>query len=166
MTKEHELANWPTGLCDCFSDIEICEQGRQPCVLFDKNAKELGMLQDENPSAIYCCMCFGAYGLCGLIWLIYSVVSAYSRVAPVRTELRRRAGLKAAPCNDCLVVYCCGPCATCQEARVLKALKAGQAMHTPPPAQVMSKDVDGHTSTPDPKLKAAVMMPPRQQAVA
>lgn len=47
-------------LQDCFSDIEICEQGRQPCVLFDKNAKELGMLQDENPSAIYCCMCFGA----------------------------------------------------------------------------------------------------------
>lgn len=69
-----------------------------------------------------------ADGLCGLIGMGCAAVCAGSSLYMVRAALRARAGLKEAPCSDCLVVYCCGPCAACQEARILKvgAWGAGQ----------------------------------------
>ncbi|PRW56599.1 hypothetical protein C2E21_4501 [Chlorella sorokiniana] len=142
MAKGPELADWPTGLCDCFSDSDICVQGLLPCVLFDKNASKLGVLQDDNPCGQFCMMCTCAYGLCGLLGMGCAAVCASNHLFQVRDALRKRAGLKAAPCNDCLVVYCCGPCAACQEARVLKAMETEQAMHAAPSAQLMGKDAD------------------------
>lgn len=69
-----------------------------------------------------------ADGLCGLIGMGCAAVCAGSSLYMVRAAVRARAGLKEAPCSDCLVVYCCGPCAACQEARILKvgAWGAGQ----------------------------------------
>ena len=37
-----------------------------------------------------------------------------------RQDLRNKYGLREDPCNDCPTVFCCGPCALCQEARFLK----------------------------------------------
>jgi hypothetical protein len=40
-----------------------------------------------------------------------------------RRILRLRYGLAEEPCDDCLVITCCAPCAVCQAARELKIRK-------------------------------------------
>lgn len=140
-------------------------QGLLPCVLFEKNANKLGVLQDDNPCGEFCCMCTCACeaaccrgrsrgrrhahmlavfrdlchswhltadlpsladGLCGMLGMCCAAVCAATSLFQVRETLRSKAGLKVAPCNDCCVVYCCGPCAACQEARVLKVSWPGE----------------------------------------
>ena len=40
---------------------------------------------------------------------------------PYRTKIRQQYMLEETPCGDCLVHFCCEPCALCQEYRELEA---------------------------------------------
>lgn len=47
----------PTATQDCCSDQDTCVQGLLPCVLFGKNARKLGVLNEDDPCAAFCMMC-------------------------------------------------------------------------------------------------------------
>ncbi|KAK9114801.1 hypothetical protein Syun_021598 [Stephania yunnanensis] len=59
---------------------------------------------------------------CGSAGMIFCVLGcfAYLYSCTYRTKLRGLYSLSEDPCGDCLVHWCCAPCAICQEYRELK----------------------------------------------
>ncbi len=95
-------------LFDCCDDLETCFCGCCcPACLFGQNA--------ENIDGSNCCLMCCAYAVlspCYLCWIPHCMK---------REALRQKYGLKDDPnCSDCPAACCCGPCALCQEARLLK----------------------------------------------
>ncbi|KAL4857904.1 Cell number regulator 11 [Chlorella vulgaris] len=101
------MSAWPTGICGCFSDCGTCCCGTfcLPC-LYGENTEKLG----EGS-------CFGN---CCLYWVLSLLGCQCCLAAGPRGRLRAAHQLGPSPCGDCCTHCWCGPCAVCQEARVLK----------------------------------------------
>ena len=95
-------------MCGCLDDCETCCLGFfcTPC-LFGQNAEKI----DGSNCCLMCCI-YLLLAECYLCW-----VPHYMK----RKDLRQKYGLREDPsCGDCPTTLCCGPCALCQEARLLK----------------------------------------------
>ncbi|XP_071686361.1 protein PLANT CADMIUM RESISTANCE 3-like [Rutidosis leptorrhynchoides] len=103
-------ANWSTSLCACCSDVSnCCVTCWCPCITFGQIAE----IVDKGNTP------------CALHGGLYAVIQAFTCVGCLysclyRTKMRSQYGLREVPCNDCLVHFCCEPCALCQEYRELK----------------------------------------------
>lgn len=74
-----------------------------------------------------------------LIMEVFSLGCVCCVTFPKRTQLRKKYGLRPAPCHDCLV-HILTPCAICQEARELKyqeEMLQNAGTYTPPRLQKM-----------------------------
>ncbi|EFN58599.1 hypothetical protein CHLNCDRAFT_140784 [Chlorella variabilis] len=58
---------------------------------------------------------------CCLYWLLGVFCLDCCLAAPKRGRLRDNHALAPEPCGDCCVHCWCGPCAVCQEARLIKS---------------------------------------------
>ncbi|XP_078182055.1 cell number regulator 10-like isoform X2 [Carex rostrata] len=105
-----QLQPWTTGLFDRANDLENCViTFFCPCITFGQIAE----LADRGMTS-----CSGA----GLIWilLLYFTGCQWVYSWMYRAKLRAAYSLPEDPCHDCLVHFCCEPCALCQEYRELK----------------------------------------------
>ncbi|XP_010266903.1 PREDICTED: protein PLANT CADMIUM RESISTANCE 2-like [Nelumbo nucifera] len=104
------LLPWSTGLCDCCADVaNCCITCWFPCITFGQMAEII----DKGSVS------------CGTSALIYQVMALTTGCACMyscfyRRKLRQQYLLQESPCDDCLVHFCCEPCALCQEYRELK----------------------------------------------
>ncbi len=97
----------PGGLYNCFDDWRICCYGCWcTACLYGENAVQIDGSDYDEACCIYCC---SGQTPCAVIPLIDN-----------RRTLRLKYGLAEEPCDDCLVIFCCAPCAVCQAARELK----------------------------------------------
>ncbi|CAI0400930.1 unnamed protein product [Linum tenue] len=135
---------WTTGLFGCCEDPGSCvKTSCCPCITFGQNA----VILDRNDTT-----CFPS-GLLFCLLAQIGVACLYSY--PYRHRLREQYGLPEQPCGDCILHWCCGPCAVCQEYRELnnrdlnpsKGWEAhaarftnGSAMAPPPVAQGMPRN--------------------------
>ncbi|KAM3705434.1 hypothetical protein ACJW31_03G080300 [Castanea mollissima] len=102
---------WSSGLYDCCHDVSnCCLTCWCPCITFgriadivDKGSKTTGF------SEVVYALIANLIG-CGCLY-------SY----PYRTKIRQQYMLEEKPCGDCLVHFCCEPCALCQEYRELEA---------------------------------------------
>ncbi|KAK1288714.1 Cell number regulator 1 [Acorus calamus] len=100
---------WSTGLCHCCDEPSNCLITTFcPCVTFGQIAEIL------NRGSASCAAKGALYALIGFTGLscLYSCL--------YRSRLRAQYDLVEAPTADCLVHFCCEPCALCQEYRELK----------------------------------------------
>ncbi|KAJ6803872.1 cell number regulator 2-like [Iris pallida] len=101
---------WSTGLFDCFDDCgNCCITWCCPCVTFGQIAE----IVDRGSTS------------CGASGALYALVAVFTGCqclysCAYRSKLRQQYSLEESPCNDCLVHWCCGSCALCQEYRELK----------------------------------------------
>ncbi|XP_076885326.1 protein PLANT CADMIUM RESISTANCE 2-like [Bidens hawaiensis] len=101
---------WSSGLCDCTSDMSnCCMTCWCPCITFAQIAEiaDMGTTSCPVHGALYTILLL----LTGCQW-IYSYM--------YRSKMRKQYMLPEEPCNDCLLHFCCEPCAMCQEYRELK----------------------------------------------
>ncbi|KAJ1292847.1 hypothetical protein BS78_01G021500 [Paspalum vaginatum] len=104
-------SQWSSGLFDCFDDCGLCCLTCWcPCVTFGRVAEivDRGATSCGTGGALYALLAY----LTGCQW-IYSCT--------YRAKMRAQFGLPDVPCCDCLVHFCCEPCALCQQYRELKA---------------------------------------------
>ncbi|KAH9616180.1 hypothetical protein KSS87_001432 [Heliosperma pusillum] len=98
---------WSTGLCHCCDDPANClVTAFCPCITFGQIAE----LVNKG---------------CAMSGTIYAVLMGFTGMACLyscfhRSRLRGQYGLDESPSADCLVHFCCEPCALCQEYRELK----------------------------------------------
>ncbi|XP_009612122.1 cell number regulator 7 [Nicotiana tabacum] len=100
---------WTTGLCGCCDDrSNCCVTCWCPCVTFGQNVEiiDKGTTSCAHAGVIYYCL---AHVCCACVY-----------TCTYRTKLRAYFSLPEDPCGDCLVHFCCLPCAVCQEYRELK----------------------------------------------
>ncbi|XP_004383144.1 placenta-specific gene 8 protein-like [Trichechus manatus latirostris] len=86
-----QTSNWHTGLCDCFTDCEVCL-----CGTFCIECLACQVAGDMNE----CCLCGTSVAM--------------------RTHYRTKYGIPGSICDDCLVTHCCLPCSLCQMKRDIK----------------------------------------------
>ncbi|KAL6189424.1 hypothetical protein ACLB2K_040813 [Fragaria x ananassa] len=107
--SNHQLLQLHT-LLPCPNDLQYFADSGESCVF--KNTAALY----KNQSTAFTCFAHSiVYGLLMTVqchWL-YSCL--------YRNKLRKNFGLAEEPCCDCLVNYCCEPCALCQEHAELKS---------------------------------------------
>ncbi|XP_042485667.1 cell number regulator 10-like [Macadamia integrifolia] len=105
-------APWSSGLCDCFTDLKsCCLTFWCPCVAFG----QISEIVDEGSSS---CVLNGAiYAL--ILYCTGGCQFWYS--CCYRSKMRGLYNLEEGPCGDCLVHFCCEPCAICQEYRELES---------------------------------------------
>ncbi|KAF8410052.1 hypothetical protein HHK36_002572 [Tetracentron sinense] len=100
---------WSTGLCHCCDDPANCViTCFCPCITFGQIAEIV------NRGSSTCAERGTAYG-CLVLTGYPCLYSCF-----YRSKLRGQYDLDEAPCVDCLVHFCCEPCALCQEYRELK----------------------------------------------
>ncbi|GLU20007.1 hypothetical protein SLE2022_362250 [Rubroshorea leprosula] len=102
-------SQWSTGLCHCCDDPGNCLiTSFCPCVTFGQIAEII------NKGSIPCATSGAVYALLALTGLpcLYSCF--------YRSRMRAQYDLEEAPFADCLVHFCCEPCALCQEYRKLR----------------------------------------------
>ncbi|KAK1258887.1 Protein PLANT CADMIUM RESISTANCE 2 [Acorus gramineus] len=89
--------------------ISCCVTLWCPCVTFGRIAEiiDKGSTSCGPSGLIYATLCLSIFHAC-----IYSCF--------YRSKMRKQYHLEASPCCDCLVHWCCEPCALCQEYRELK----------------------------------------------
>jgi Cys-rich protein (TIGR01571 family) len=98
------------GLCGCFDDCRICCYGCWCTVcLHGENAQQIDGSDYDAACLTYCCS--------------VKNILACLPIIDNRKALRNKYRLAEEPCNDCLVGFCCTPCAVCQAARELKIRK-------------------------------------------
>ncbi|KAL2906257.1 Cell number regulator 1 [Bienertia sinuspersici] len=101
---------WSTGLCHCCDDPANCLVTTFcPCITFGQIAE---LVNQGEPG-------------CAVNGTIYALLMGFGGLACLyscfyRPKLRGQYGLEELPCADCLVHFCCEPCALCQEFRELK----------------------------------------------
>ncbi|KAL5541099.1 hypothetical protein UlMin_043385 [Ulmus minor] len=104
----HPRTQWSTRLSHCWDDPTNCVVTCIcPCITFGQIAEIVnrGSTPCVENSVIYCL--FSVTGLACLYSCLY------------RSRLRVQYDLEEKPCQDCLVHFCCEPCALCQEYREL-----------------------------------------------
>jgi len=98
------------GLYSCFDDWGICCFGCWcTACLYGENAVKIDGSDYDDACCTYCLSGQSAFG-----WI---------PIVDNRRALRNKYGLVEEPCDDCLVIICCGPCAVCQAARELNSRK-------------------------------------------
>ncbi|KAL9245786.1 hypothetical protein vseg_019396 [Gypsophila vaccaria] len=103
------MAPWSTGLCHCCDDPANClVTAFCPCITFGQIAE----LVDRGQPG------------CGTSGTVYALIMGLSGLACLyscfyRSKLRGQYALEEMPSMDCLVHFCCEPCALCQEYREL-----------------------------------------------
>ncbi|KAE8690600.1 Protein PLANT CADMIUM RESISTANCE 3 [Hibiscus syriacus] len=108
--QHHPPGDWTTGLCHCFDDPANCLiTCFCPCITFGQISEIVNRGQTS---------CFSR-------GLLYTVLLGFGGCACLysfiyRSRLRGQYDLAEEPCNDCLLHFCCGPFALCQEYRELK----------------------------------------------
>eukprot|EP00245_Coleochaete_scutata_P000392 TRINITY_DN10501_c0_g1_i1.p2 TRINITY_DN10501_c0_g1~~TRINITY_DN10501_c0_g1_i1.p2 ORF type:complete len:164 (-),score=10.69 TRINITY_DN10501_c0_g1_i1:888-1379(-) len=114
-----------TGLYDCCDDPGACCFGLLcPCVMFGQNVERLTGRACVGPCLLHCILGGGLAAVLALVPFIgpaaywINCVSCYA--CGHRSDLRDKYDLLAEPCGDCVVHFCCHPCAICQEYRELK----------------------------------------------
>ncbi|KAI5677802.1 hypothetical protein M9H77_08752 [Catharanthus roseus] len=101
---------WSSGLCDCGSDVSnCCITFWCPCITFGQIAE----IVDKGSTS------------CGASGALYGLLAYFTGCACIyscfyRQRMRKEYMLPESPCADCLVHFCCEPCALCQEYRELK----------------------------------------------
>ncbi|XP_010939439.1 cell number regulator 1 [Elaeis guineensis] len=104
------LTPWSTGLCHCFDDPGNCLiTCICPCITFGQVAD----IVDRGS-----CPCVASGIAYGLLLSFTGLGCLYSCL--YRSKLRGQYDLEEGPLPDCLVHFCCEPCALCQEYRELK----------------------------------------------
>ncbi|CAI5489579.1 unnamed protein product [Closterium sp. Naga37s-1] len=128
---------WTTDWCGCFDDISSC-----CCVLFCPCVAvgRIAEIADSGDTdACEACCCWYLIQACtfGSLGCLYSKGK--------RLKLRRKYGLPAKPCGDCLMHWCCAICSISQEYRELQnrgwkpSLGYSQNKNnSPPPQQFMT----------------------------
>ncbi|CAH1417028.1 unnamed protein product [Lactuca virosa] len=101
---------WSSGLCDCGSDVTNC------CITCWCPCIPLGQIAEIVDRGNTSCAVHGS--LYTVILLLTGCQWIYSCM--YRSKMRQQYLLPEEPCNDCLVHFCCEPCAMCQEYRELK----------------------------------------------
>ncbi|XP_042495855.1 cell number regulator 10-like [Macadamia integrifolia] len=103
---------WSSGLFDCFSDAKsCCITCWCPCITFG----QISEIVDEGKSS---CIANGA---------IYALIMYCTGGCQIcfsccyRSKMREQYNLEEGPCADCVVHWCCEPCAICQEYRELES---------------------------------------------
>ena len=97
---------WKSSLCGCFSDIGSCLLTMFcPCVQYGLNYEKVHKSGCCSQGCTFCCLAG-----CGCGCLIHK---------ELRHNIRQRRNIPEG-CSDCLVTWCCGGLAICQEARELK----------------------------------------------
>ena len=101
---EGELMNdWSSGLFSCFQDCTTCIiTWLVPCYTAGKNAEAVG-----ESCLLFC--------LAQLINPVDIIARAF-----IRKKVRESKGIRGTMVSDLIWHWFCGPCALCQEARVLK----------------------------------------------
>eukprot|EP00670_Eutreptiella_braarudii_P003110 CAMPEP_0174305634 /NCGR_PEP_ID=MMETSP0809-20121228/61522_1 /TAXON_ID=73025 ORGANISM="Eutreptiella gymnastica-like, Strain CCMP1594" /NCGR_SAMPLE_ID=MMETSP0809 /ASSEMBLY_ACC=CAM_ASM_000658 /LENGTH=247 /DNA_ID=CAMNT_0015412139 /DNA_START=32 /DNA_END=775 /DNA_ORIENTATION=- len=116
--------DWAVGLCDCFDDMGLCCLCFWfPCVT---DGHTLAHIQNEDHrSGIYvllaCAVQYSGFSCCLSLWN--------------RNQLRMKYGLHGDPCEDCMITWCCLPCANYQHAK--QAGLCGCVERIPPVPQAM-----------------------------
>ncbi|XP_021714295.1 protein PLANT CADMIUM RESISTANCE 2-like [Chenopodium quinoa] len=106
----HGTGPWSTGLCHCCDDPANClVTAFCPCITFGQIAE---LVNQGDPS------CAGSGAIYALLMGFSGLACLYSCF--YRSRLRGQYGLEESPSADCLVHFCCEPCALCQEYRELK----------------------------------------------
>ncbi|KAJ4793756.1 PLANT CADMIUM RESISTANCE 2 [Rhynchospora pubera] len=104
------LSQWSTGLCHCLDDPGNCMiTCLCPCITFGQTAE----IVDKGS-----CSCVSS-GLAYLLFCSLGLGCLYSCF--YRSKMRSQYDLNEGPLPDCLVHFCCEPCALCQEYRELKS---------------------------------------------
>lgn len=100
---------WSTGCCDCFDDCGICfTTCCVPCITYGQIAQAHRGGDFVGPCLVY-------------TTLLCCIGCTCCVTGGMRTDIRRKYGLKEDPMSDCLIHWpCCEVCALCQEARELK----------------------------------------------
>ena len=100
--------DWSSGLFDCFSDMEICCMTCCcTCIQYSENYEKFRGVPRPTPSGTY----FMGARVRRLVCFEHQ---------ELRADIRNRYNISEKH-DDCLVSFCCGPCAVCQEARQLKS---------------------------------------------
>ena len=99
---------WRYGLFSCFDDIGTCLYGCLcgPCLIGDNGGK----------------MGRSCFGDCCTAYLCINFLGGdcFGPTVTQRTDIRRRANLQESGCGECMVGWCCFPCAACQHANEIK----------------------------------------------
>ncbi|RZC58265.1 hypothetical protein C5167_005564 [Papaver somniferum] len=104
------LVPWSTGLCGCFDDCSnCCLTCWCPCITFG----QISEILDRGSSAC---------GVNGALYTLIAILTGCSWVysCMYRSKFRKTYNLEGNSCTDCLIHFCCEPCALCQEYRELK----------------------------------------------
>ncbi|KAM5553228.1 cell number regulator 7-like [Rosa sericea] len=111
MNVHYDLqSKWMGGLCNCGADATTCcITCFLPCITFGQIAETV----DEGRTS-----CFAQSIVYGLLM---TVQCHWLYSCMYRDKLRKKFGLAEEPCCDCLVNFCCEPCALCQEHAELKS---------------------------------------------
>ncbi|XP_058089348.1 protein PLANT CADMIUM RESISTANCE 3-like [Magnolia sinica] len=105
----HGSGQWSSGLCHCCDDPANCLiTSCCPCITFGQIAELVDQGSFSCPASGVVYVLLGVTGLACLYSCFY------------RSKLRAQHDLEETPCADCLVHFCCEPCALCQEYRELK----------------------------------------------
>ncbi|RDB27357.1 Protein PLANT CADMIUM RESISTANCE 1 [Hypsizygus marmoreus] len=116
-----EGRKWSNGLCDCCGDAGTCVLALCcPCVVYAQNKHRYEHLSQQgvpDPEA--------GGGFCtGDCW-VHALLSGFTGLGWIlqigtRSNTRLRYTIKGGGCNDCLVNWCCSPCALTQESREIE----------------------------------------------
>ncbi|KAK9074552.1 hypothetical protein SSX86_007150 [Deinandra increscens subsp. villosa] len=103
-------SQWSSGLCDCTTDVSnCCITCWCPCITFGQIAE----IADKGTTSC---------AVHGVLYTILLTVTGCQFIysCMYRSKIRQQYMLPEDPCNDCLLHFCCEPCAMCQEYRELK----------------------------------------------
>ncbi|CAK9134275.1 unnamed protein product [Ilex paraguariensis] len=75
-------------------------------------------MSSDCSSSVFVAACCSSAIVCTIVGIHLGCSWLYT--CGYRSQLWNQYGLKKTPCNDCLVHWCCGPCALCQEYRELQ----------------------------------------------
>ncbi|EFJ48441.1 hypothetical protein VOLCADRAFT_91142 [Volvox carteri f. nagariensis] len=147
--------DWSTELWD------ICAQPGGPnmcCLSLWCPCIQYGLLLEQLPPGSVTCAgsVVGGCALFCVLWVLGDLLGAalLTKVftlpctalvhAHTRGYIRRKYGIQSHPLHDCLVTWCCAPCALCQEVREVVVRQAAEREDQPRTPLLMCRSGSGH----------------------
>ncbi|KAI3945616.1 hypothetical protein MKW92_032097 [Papaver armeniacum] len=117
------MVPWSTSLCGCFDDgNNCCLTYWCPCITFGQTSEII-----DRGSSFDCGFKSFIYfaATCGANGALYALIGVFTGCSWIyscmyRTKFIQLYNLEGSSCNDCLIHFCCTPCALCQDYRELK----------------------------------------------